>query len=419
MIQNNDLNGNTIGLLIEGGAVVDAGGGPLGSTGGNDFSAYTHTATNHSGAIVDLNPDSVSGPRGWPYDAAAYYRFQSGYSNADIENVIFHDFDHNDLGFVNYAGLGNLHYHLSTDNIDEGQSTELIGSFTNDPQAHTLAIDWGDGSGLQVVTLDDGFFDFDVSHTYRDNPSSGSTFAVNFILTDSTSGDAPLSGGPINVEVDNVTPGTPGLNLTSTTISENGSTALGGSFTDPGTLDTHTVSINWGDGSAIQTVHLDAGVLSFSAVSHQYLDNPTGQPTGSYSISVTVADKDGEVSAANTIGVEVDNVTPGTPGLNLTSTTISENGSTALGGSFTDPGTLDTHTVSINWGDGSAIQTVDLDAGVLSFSGISHQYLDNPAGQPTGGSYSISVTVADKDGATSAANTIGVEVDNVRPARRG
>ena len=297
------------------------------------------------------------------------------------------------------------------------------GSFT-DPgtlDTHTVSINWGDGSALQTVDLDAGVLSFSgISHQYLDNPTgqpTGGSYSISVTVADKD-GDVSAAN-TIGVEVDNVTPGTPGLNLTSTTISENGTTALGGSFTDPGTLDTHTVSINWGDGSAIQTVDLDAGVLSFSGISHQYLDNPAGQPTGgSYSISVTVADKDGATSAANTIGVEVDNVAPGTPGLNLTSTTISENGSTALGGSFTDPGTLDTHTVSINWGDGSAIQTVNLDAGILSFSGISHQYLDNPTGQPTG-SYSISVTVADKDGEVSAANTIGVEVDNVTPGTPG
>ena len=37
-------------------------------------------------------------------------------------------------------------------------------------------------------------------------------------------------------------------------------------------------------------LHLAAGTLSFSSQSHQYLDNPAGQPTGSFPITVTVAD---------------------------------------------------------------------------------------------------------------------------------
>jgi parallel beta-helix repeat protein len=413
MIQNNDLNGNAIGLLIQGGAIVDAGGRPLGSTGGNNFSGYTALATAHSGAIVDLNSDPVVGPHGWPSDAWALNNNFYSTAPSDIETVIYHDFDDSALGFVNYATLDNLDYYLSSDKIDEGQSTHLIGSFTNDPQVHTLNITWGDGSPLQTIQLDKGVFDFDVEHTYLDNPSGGATkFTITFTFTDSSGGS--LSGGPTDVEVDNVTPTTPSLRLSATKINENQTTTLSGGFTDPGTLDTHTVSIDWGDGSDIQTVDLGAGVLSFSGIGHQYLDNLVGYPTGSYTISVTVTDKDGASSAPNTIGVEVDNVAPGMPSLNLSSAKIDEYGSTTLGGSFTDPGTLDTHSLSIDWGDGSGIQTVDLGAGVLSFSGIGHQYMDNPAGYPTG-SYTINVTVTDKDGASSAANTIGVEVDNVAP----
>ena len=44
---------------------------------------------------------------------------------------------------------------------------------------------------------------------------------------------------------------------------------LNGTFADPGLLDTHTVVIHWGDGSANTTLSLDAGVLKFNA-DHQY-----------------------------------------------------------------------------------------------------------------------------------------------------
>jgi len=54
-------------------------------------------------------------------------------------------------------------------------------------------------------------------------------------------------------------------------------------------------------------LQLDANVLTFSA-SHQYLDNPTGQPSGKYTITVTVTD-DGS-SGTGTAQVEVDNVAP-------------------------------------------------------------------------------------------------------------
>src|SRR5262249_51641197 len=69
-------------------------------------------------------------------------------------------------------------------------------------------------------------------------------------------------------------------------------------------------------------------------------------------------------------------------GLSLTpsATALNEGDSLSLAGSFTDPDSGDAHTVLIKWGDGSANTTVNLAAGVLSFSGVSHPYLDNPAG---------------------------------------
>ena len=54
-------------------------------------------------------------------------------------------------------------------------------------------------------------------------------------------------------------------------------------------------------------------------------------------------------------------------------------GTAVLSGSFSDPDVLDTHLLSINWGDG-ARQTVNLPARVTAFSGLTHQYWDNLPG---------------------------------------
>src|SRR5205807_516936 len=52
-----------------------------------------------------------------------------------------------------------------------------------------------------------------------------------------------------------------------------------------------------------------------------------------------------------TTKITVNNVAPSNVQLNLTASTINEGSSTTLNGTFTDPGTADTHTVTINWGD--------------------------------------------------------------------
>src|SRR5207237_498147 len=99
--------------------------------------------------------------------------------------------------------------------------------------------------------------------------------------------------------------------------------------------------------------------------------------------------------------------------LTPTPAAINENDTTTVAGSFTDPGTLDTHTVDIAWGDGSPDTVLHLDANVLTFS-ASHQYLDNPAGQAHGGAFAVSAVVTDKDGDSGGGGT-SVVVNNVAP----
>ncbi len=138
----------------------------------------------------------------------------------------------------------------------------------------------------------------------------------------------------------------------------------------------------------------------------------TPDDNGTYGVSLTATDRDGGVgTAAQTITVT--NVDPANVSLTLSAASINEGQSVTLGGSFIDPGVLDTHTVVITCGDGSANTTVTLAAGVFSFSGVRHAYLDNPAGQPTG-SFPITVTVTDKDGGSGLGST-SVQVNNVAP----
>src|SRR5207244_9124845 len=100
--------------------------------------------------------------------------------------------------------------------------------------------------------------------------------------------------------------------------------------------------------------------------------------------------------------VNVSNVPPSNIQLTRSQATLNENDATTPTDSFSDPGTLDTHTVVINWGDGSSNTTLSLAADALTFSGVSHQYLDNPAG---GSTYTISVTVANKDNGGGSRHT--------------
>ena len=118
-----------------------------------------------------------------------------------------------------------------------------------------------------------------------------------------------------------------------------------------------------------------------------------------YTISVTVTDKDAGVGTGTT-SVTVNNVAPSDLTANLSDDEINEGDSTTLGGSFTDPGTQDTHTVTIVWGDGSPNTVLNLAAGVLTYSSA-HTYADDNATD----SYTIGVTVTDDDSGSTSTTT--------------
>src|SRR5262249_29669586 len=196
------------------------------------------------------------------------------------------------------------------------------------------------------------------------------------------------------VNVNNVAPALSNLTLSATTISENDAVTLNGTFTDPGTLDTHTVTIDWGDSGGIpdtDTLQLAAGVLSFQAT-HRYLDNPAGTPLGGiFPIHVAVTDKDGDFGTADT-GIVVNNATPNVK-------IIGDNVNTTpshvfLNSMVVEPGTLDTLTYAWTAINGATV----LQTGSLpTFDFLMPAVLQ--------GNLVVTLIVADKDGAAGQAQS--------------
>ena len=137
------------------------------------------------------------------------------------------------------------------------------------------------------------------------------------------------------------------------TVIEGDEATLTGSFSDPDMLDTHSVRIEWRDGSTDSTVPLGAGTHTFSA-KHVYAAQ------GSYKPTVTVTDlpANESVTGSADVTVLVRNTAPAD--LKLTVAEIDEGGTATLNGSFTDVDADDPHTVVVDWGDGSSKTTLSL-----------------------------------------------------------
>lgn len=296
--------------------------------------------------------------------------------------------------------------------IDENGFGQLKLSF-DDPgtlDTHQVEVDWGDGSPVQLLAVAAGDRTFSTSHQYLDDNPTGTLSDVYTVKVRVIDDDLGQVAGTQTITVNNVAPA--GIQIDPLApIDENGVAMLNLTFTDPGTLDTHTVEVDWGDGSPLETLPVAAGSRTFAAT-HQYLDdNPTSTAFDIYSVKVRVLDDDGGEASAGA-SIVVNNVPPSAIVINPVAP-IDENGVATLNLSFNDPGTLDTHTVEVDWGDGSAIETLPVAAGSHAFT-ANHKYLDD---NPTGTSfdvYTIKVRVLDDDSGVAMAST-PVVVSNVAP----
>jgi hypothetical protein len=184
------------------------------------------------------------------------------------------------------------------------------------------------------------------------------------------------------------------LNLSHQAIIENDSVTLSGSFVDPDATDTHSLLIDWRDGTSTAT-NLAAGVYAFN-VTHQYRDDdPQGSTSDIYPINVIVADDVGAVSGSAALTISnappVVVITSLNPALFPYDTAV-------LSGVIADIGTRDNLRLSINWGDTATIETNGYGPGAHSFV-LRHTYaLANTNVQ-------ITITAMDDDEGRSIART--------------
>ncbi|UJP01066.1 MAG: PKD domain-containing protein, partial [Nitrosomonas sp.] len=167
------------------------------------------------------------------------------------------------------------------------------------------------------------------------------------------------------------------------------------SFTDNEDTDNdgRTYSINWGDGSAIETGVIAAGAFNFT-INHHFVDGSANDL-----INITVADG-ADDSATQQFTVNVNDVAPtialsGAPSVNEGSNY------TLHLGAVTDPGSDTVSSYTVNWGDG--ISTTYASAG-----DVAHVY-------SAVGNHTITVDLTDEDGTHVNAGNLAMLVNDVIP----
>lgn len=334
----------------------------------------------------------------------------------------------NDTGDFDTGASGLQNYPLLSTPAAGGQ-TRVIGQLSSTPfsvfdidfYASTQADSSGFGEGkrylgtISVTTTESGAIGFDqlvpgltlngdlVSAIVTDSGGNSSEFSAAVVA----SSLAPPTVDSSSLILTDITEDEDVFGLPTTVFNEGRAVRLDGLFVDAGLADAHTVLIDWGDGSAQTVLNIPAGPRGFSA-EHLYSDDrPSGTPQDTYPITILVSNNTSNASGTASTEVQIVNVVPElAQDVALSSSAGFEGDTFTLTGSFIDPGT-DLHTLRVDWGDASGLQTIQLPLGARTFS-VPHTFVDD--------SQSISLWLNDDDSpAVFAGATFNIAIANRSP----
>ncbi len=283
--------------------------------------------------------------------------------------------------------------------FNEGDVVAFSAAQSSDRDGDPLTYHWSFGDGGAATGPE-------VTHAYGDN----GTFHV--ILTVDDGHGFPASAvhevTVLNVPADLLPPANPILDF------DEGELAVIPTLaTDPGFLDRHVTVADFGDGSPASSSYPTLAVDGpIPWMNHVYADE------GEYTVNFSVTDDDGEGDSESTIA-RIHNVAPTVNALHDLLTKVSADGQSMevdlrLFVGFNDPGTLDTHTARLEWGDGT-IDDFPLTEAPFgppgSFQGADgqgiHEYVHI---YNTPGSYDVRVCVTDDDGGETCVPIETIEV---------
>jgi len=277
--------------------------------------------------------------------------------------------------------------------VNEGSTVGNTGSF-GDPDGGAIKLTASAGT-----VSDTGGGNWAWSFGTTDGPEESQTITIT-----ATDNKGVSTSTTFALTVNNVAPSVSIDAGQTTSIVEGDALTVHASLSDPGVNDTHTATVDWGDGTSTS-----GSVSSTSATTGAVAGTHTYPANNTFTVTVTVTDKDGGTGQAS-FQLTVKNAPPVVKIDPSQATAIDEGGTLALKATFTDAGVADTHTAKVDWGTGdSSTGAVTENSGSGSVTG-SHQYGDN-------GTYTVTVTVTDQDGGVGTAS-FNVTVQNVNPTAK-
>ncbi len=283
--------------------------------------------------------------------------------------------------------------------VGEGGSVGLSAAGSSDPDQSTASLTF-------AWDLDnDGMFDdaTGISPTFsaagKDGPSSQT---VRVRVTDA---GALSATDTATVTITNVAPTITSVTASPATIDEGQSVSVSGTFSDPALgvpSETFSGTALWSDGASTL---LTVGSGTFSTSRTFADDDPTGTPSDTFTVVITISDDDGGSDSETSPTVTVNNVEPTVQPPVVAPEPSDEGSAVTATATYSDPGTPDTHDCTVDYGEGDGPQNGTASAGTCT--GPSHTYGDN-------GSYTVIACVTDDDTGEGCKSSTHV-VENVPP----